>query len=168
MTNKNIKIKLIVIDIDGVLTDGKVIIGVNGKEYKTLNYRDMDKINFLMQNGVNFALLTGEDTVLVDIIANRLGISNVIKGAKNKEKALKQISDCTRVSLENICYIGDADRDVDALKLCGLGVVPQDSTEKAKECASIILNINGGNGVVHGAIEYLVKNGHLELNKDEY
>jgi len=155
------KIKLIVLDIDGVLTDGKVVIDDDNNEYKTLNYRDMDGITLLKQKGVNITLLTGEDTVFADIIANRLGVTSVIKGAKDKEKALKRLSEYTQVPLGNICYIGDADRDINALKLCGLSIVPQDATKKAKESALVILKSKGGDGVVHEIIEYLIENGHL-------
>lgn len=156
------KIKLIVLDIDGVLTDGRVVIDNNNNEYKSLNYHDMDGITLLKQKGVNIALLTGEDTPFVDTIAKRLGITNIIKGAKDKEKALKQLSEYTQVPLENICYIGDADRDINALKLCGLSIVPQDATKKAKESALVILKSKGGDGVVHEVIEYLIKNGYLK------
>lgn len=160
MVNKNIK--LIALDIDGVLTDGKVIIDDKSNEYKTLNYRDMDGITLLKQKGVHIALLTGENTVLADIIANRLGVATIIKGAKDKEKALKQISEYTKVPLENVCYIGDADRDLTALKICGLGIVPQDATEKAKKSALVILKSKGGDGVVYEVIEYLIENNYFE------
>lgn len=161
--NTNKKIKLIVLDIDGVLTDGKVTLDSNGNEYKTLNYRDMDGINLLKLNDINVALLTGEDSVLIDIIANRLCITNVIKGAKDKEKDLKKISENTKIPLENICYIGDADRDINALKICGLGMVPQDATKKAKESVPVVLQTDGGSGVVYDAIEYLNKNNYIEI-----
>lgn len=144
------KIKLIVLDIDGVLTDGKVVIDTSNNEYKTLNYHDMDGITLLKRKGVNITLLTGEDTVLADIIANRLGVTSIIKGAKDKEKALKKLSECTQVPLENICYIGDTDRDTNALKLCGLSIVPQDATKKVKESALVILKPKDGEGVVQG------------------
>lgn len=162
MANKKKKIKLIILDIDGVLTDGKVVIDNNNNEYKTLNYRDMDGITLLKQKGVNIALLTGENSILTNIIANRLGVTNIIKGAKNKEKVLKQLSEYTQVPLGNICYIGDTDRDVNALKLCGLSIVPQDATKKAKESALVVLKSKGGDGVVHEVIEYLIGNGYLE------
>jgi 3-deoxy-D-manno-octulosonate 8-phosphate phosphatase KdsC-like HAD superfamily phosphatase len=61
------------------------------------------------------------------------------------------------VPLNNICYIGDSDRDAAALAICGLGIVPQDATKKAKDSASVILKTNGGDGVVHEVIEYLDK-----------
>lgn len=158
----SIKIKLLALDIDGVLTDGRVIIDAAGKEYKSINYRDMDGINWSRKRGLALALLTGENTTLVDTIATRFGITNIIKGAKDKKVALKQLSENTRVPLANICYVGDADRDVSGLKLCGLSLVPQDATKKAKEVASVILKSKGGEGVVLEVIEYLVENDYLE------
>ena len=119
----------------------------------------------LKNKGLKLALLTGEDTVLLDVIAKRLGIINIIKGEKNKEKGLTQLSKSSQIPLSNICYIGDSDRDAVALKLCGLGIVPQNSTKKAKESASVILQSNGGDGVVHEALEYLIVNDHLSLRE---
>ena len=82
------KIKLLALDIDGVLTDGRIIIDALGNECKSINYRDLDGINWLKSKGLNLALLTGEDTAFVDTIARRFGITNIVKGAKDKEKAL--------------------------------------------------------------------------------
>jgi len=154
----SMKIKLLALDIDGVLTDGRIIIDAAGNEYKSINYRDLDGITWLKSKGLNMALLTGEDNAFVDTIAGRFGIAVIIKGAKDKEKALRQLAEDTRVPLQNICYVGDADRDAPALKLCGLGIVPQDATRKAKESASVILKTLGGAGVVNEVIEYLVEN----------
>lgn len=159
---KKMNIKLIVLDIDGVLTDGKVVIDENKTECKTLNYHDMDGITLLKQKGLKLALLTGEDTLLVDVIANRLGVTKIIKGCKDKEKGLIQLSKDMEVSLNNICYVGDSDRDAPALKICGLGIAPQDATRKAKEMASVILDSKGGDGVVNEIIEYLAENAYFE------
>ena len=156
------RIKLLALDIDGVLTDGRIIIDAAGNEYKSINFRDLDGITWLKSKGINLALLTGEDNALVDAIAKRFNIANIVKGAKDKEKALKQLSVDSQVPLQNICYVGDADRDANALKLCGLGMVPQDATGKAKESASVILKSGGGAGVVKEVIEYLVENDCLE------
>ncbi|MBU4289004.1 MAG: HAD hydrolase family protein [Proteobacteria bacterium] len=155
------KIKLLVLDIDGVLTDGKFIIDTQNNEYKSLNYRDLDAIKWVESMKLNMALLTGEDTAFVDVIANRLGINNIIKGEKDKGKALTQLSASSQIPLGNICYIGDSNRDAPALKLCGLGIVPQNATKKAKESALVVLKSKGGDGVVHEAIEYLFENGYL-------
>lgn len=156
------KVKLLVLDIDGVLTDGRIMIDVLGNEYKSINYRDLDGINWLKGKGLSLALLTGEDTAFVDTIAKRCGINNIMKGAKDKRKTLVLLSESTRVPLRNICYVGDSDRDAAALKLCGLGIVPQDASKKAKESASVILKSRGGNGIICEVIGYLIKNDCLE------
>lgn len=156
------EIKLLVLDIDGVLTDGRVIIDASSREYKSINYRDLDGIAWLKKRGVGLVLLTGEKTAIVGTLAKRFGISKVIKGAKDKEKALKQLLRSSQVPLKNICYVGDSDRDAYALRTCGLGIVPQDATKKAKESASVVLKSKGGNGVVHEIIEHLVKNGYIK------
>jgi len=155
-------IKLLVLDIDGVLTDGRLVIDALGNEYKTINIRDLDGITWLKSRGVGLALLTGEDTALVDVIARRLGVASLIKGAKDKEVALRQLSESTRVPLDNICYVGDADRDANALKSCGLSMVPVDATRRAKESASVVLQSRGGDGVIQEVMEYLIENGYLE------
>jgi len=156
------KIELLALDIDGVLTDGRILIDALGNEYKSINYRDMDGITWLKSKGLKLALLTGEDTAFADTIAKRLGIPNIIKGAKNKEKAVRQLSEDTQVPLGNICYVGDADRDADALILCGIGIVPQDATKKAKESASVVLESSGGNGIIGEVVQYLIEHDCLQ------
>lgn len=88
-------------------------------------------------------------------------VTNIIKGCKDKEKGLMQLSKDTEVPLNNICYIGDSDRDAPALKTCGLVIVPQDATRKAKEMASVILDSKGGNGVVNEMMNYLIDNAYI-------
>jgi len=153
------KIGLIVLDIDGVLTNGKVIIDVHNREYKAINYRDLDSVNFLRKKGSGFALLTGEDTDLTDSIARKFKIKNIIKGAKNKVRGLLQLSKMTGTPIKNICYIGDSDRDVEGLKLVGISFVPKDATQKAKKASSHVFSLKGGEGVVQELKEYLLKNG---------
>ncbi len=155
------KISLVVLDIDGVLTDGKVMIDGRNKEYKTINYRDLDSVNYLRKKGIKFALLTGEDTSFVNIIARKYNIKHVIKGAKDKAKELLRLSQIMGIPIKNICYIGDADRDAEGLKLAGISFVPKDATKKAKESASHVFSLKGGRGVVQELKEYLLKNGDL-------
>lgn len=118
----DILIKVIALDIDGVLTNGTVIIDDEGKERKSLFYRDVDAIFRGKREGLQFALITGEDDILVDQISKRLGIDLVLKGAKDKVKAITELSRQLHVPLREICYIGDSDRDAPALEMVGLGV----------------------------------------------
>jgi len=159
------KIGLVVLDIDGVLTDGKLTLDSRNNEYKSINYRDLDAITVLKNKRIKLALLTGEDVALVDSMAKRFGITRIFKGEKDKKRGLTTISDCFEIPLSNICYIGDSDRDAEALKVCGLAIVPQDATKKAKESASVILKTKGGDGVVHEALEFLIAHDYLSMRK---
>ncbi len=93
-----------------------------------------------------------------EIIAGCPNIANIIKGSKDKENTLKQLSENMKVSLSNICYIGDSDKDAAIRKICNLGIVPQDATNKSKESASVILKIKDDDDVVYEIIDQLVKN----------
>lgn len=148
------RINLIVLDIDGVLTDGKVFIDSYSKEYKFINYRDLDGVNYIRGQGIEFALLTGEDTKFVDIIARRFKIKNIIKGAKNKAEGIHCLSKLTRVPVKNICYVGDSDRDEQALKIAGMSFAPKDATRKARKAACRVLSLRGGEGVIQEIKEY--------------
>ncbi len=159
------KIKLLALDIDGVLTNGKVFIDIACNEYKSLNFRDLDAITWLKEYGIIVVLLTGENTALVDTIAKRFGIINVFKAAKDKKSCIQQVSKSLQVPLENICYVGDSDRDAEALNICGLGIVPGDATAKAKESVDVCLASKGGDGVVHEVKEFLIKNDYITLKQ---
>lgn len=156
------KITLVVIDIDGVLTNGKVVIDDRGREYKTINYRDLDSINYLAKKGVKFALLTGEKTDFVDILARKYNIKSVVKGAKDKVTGLLELSKTTSTQVKDICYIGDSDRDAEGLKLVGISFVPKDATMKAKKAASHVFNLKSGEGIIQEFKEYLIKNGYFQ------
>lgn len=148
-------IKLVALDIDGVLTDGKVILDESGKETKTLSYRDIDAIFTGKRKALSFALITGENSPIVDVISKRLEIDLVFKNAKDKVKAIEQLSQKSDIPIDEICYIGDSDRDADALAIVGLGLVPADATEKAKNKATKILKSSGGNGAVYEAMQII-------------
>jgi YrbI family 3-deoxy-D-manno-octulosonate 8-phosphate phosphatase len=158
-------IKLLVLDIDGVLTDGKVVVDSKNNEYKSISYRDMDAVSVLRSMDVRLALLTGEDTALVDVIGKRFGIADIRRSEKDKGRGLTEISEVLQIPLGNTCYIGDSDRDAGALRICGLGIVPQDASKEAKVSASVVLKSKGGSGVVHEALEYLVENGYVSREK---
>lgn len=153
---------LTVLDIDGILTDGKVAIDDRDREYKIINYRDLDGVNYLRGRGIKFALLTGEDTALVDKIAKKFKIDNVIKGAKDKADGLIRLSEMTGVPIRNICYLGDSDRDAEGLKLAGMSFTPADATIKAKKAALHIFKLKGGEGLVQELKEYLLENRYLD------
>ena len=155
------KIKYIIADIDGVLTDGKVYIDANGNENKTICYHDLDSIKKGRDNGLEFAFVTGEDTNMARFIAKRFKVSIAVFGAKDKEKALNQLIKDLNVTSSEICYVGDSERDIPAIKLAQIGAAPADALKIVRETADVVLKCNGGTGVLSELVYYIIKNNSM-------
>jgi D-sedoheptulose 7-phosphate isomerase len=106
-------------------------------------------------SGLVLALVTGEDTELVDRIAKRFGVDHVMRGAKDKVAALDSLSKELGVALEHFCYVGDSDRDAPAFSRVGLSLAPFNATPMAKESAHRVLSSAGGAGAVAEAVAIL-------------
>ena len=139
-------IKLLVFDIDGVLTDGTVIVDTSGREQKKINLKDIDAIYALKQDGYMLAAVTGENTEIVSYFKERFPWDYFYSGNKNKRKAMEQLAQELGLDREEICYIGDGKYDVEPLNYAGLGICPKDAIQEAKEMADIILQSAGGQG----------------------
>ncbi|MCK4785589.1 MAG: HAD hydrolase family protein [Desulfobacteraceae bacterium] len=150
-------IQVLVLDIDGVLTDGKVTLDDSGRERKTLSYRDIDAVFLAQRRGLQVVLVTGEAVPLVDTIARRLEISHVYRGAKDKCQALRSVCTELGVSLQQVCYVGDSQRDADALAMVGLGLAPSDAIRAAQVAAHRVLQHQGGDGAVAEAVEIILQ-----------
>jgi len=148
--------KLILTDVDGVLTDGRVMIDANGVEAKNICYRDLDAIAVGRRNGYDFAFVTGEDTPMVAALAKRFKIIKVYAGAKDKLAAMNRIAAEYNVSLKELLYIGDSDRDALALAAVGLGIAPRDATSSARNAANYITETPGGYGVLLEVVDKLI------------
>ena len=135
-------------DIDGVLTDGSVLLDSEGREYKRILYRDLDALTAMTREGHTLAFVTGEDTSLVQQLRQRLPHRYFYPGCKNKLAAVKEIIKQEEVTQAEVCYVGDALSDVSALEFAGLGVCPQDAVKEAQSCADTVLSVGGGQGVV--------------------
>jgi len=148
--------KLILTDVDGVLTDGRVTIDINGNETKTICYRDLDAIGIGRRSGYDFAFVTGEDTVMVKMLAKRFSIDRIYAGKKDKLKAMREISEELGVPLGGLLYIGDSDRDAPALEAVGLGIAPCDASASAKSAAHVQTDSGGGYGVLLEVVDKLI------------
>lgn len=150
-------IELIVFDIDGVITDGSVIIDSNGHEQKQINLKDIDAIFELHRRGYKLAAITGEETDIVDYFERRFPWEYFYRGNKTKKETMQQIEAGTGISREHICYIGDGKYDVEPLTYAGLGLCPANAIDKAKNAADIILQNDGGKGCIWEIISILEK-----------
>lgn len=148
-------IELIVFDIDGVITDGSVIVDSNGNEQKQINLKDIDAIFELHRKGYKLVALTGENTKIVNYFEKRFPWDYFYRGNKKKKETLIQIEQITGINRKNICYIGDGKYDIDSLIYAGLGVCPADAIDRAKSAADVILQNNGGKGCIWELISIL-------------
>jgi YrbI family 3-deoxy-D-manno-octulosonate 8-phosphate phosphatase len=155
-------IRVLAIDIDGVLTNGDVLLDEDGRESKSIFFRDIDAVHAARRAGLTLALVTGEATRMVDVIAKRLDIEHVYSGRKDKGEALAAVASDLGVAAEEICYIGDADRDAPALRAAGLGLAPADASDSAREAADEVLANAGGRGAVAEAVKLVLESGAAE------
>ncbi len=151
------RIELIVFDIDGVITDGSVIIDSKGNEQKQINFKDMDALFELHNRGFKLAAITGEDTEIVQYFEKRFPWDFFYKGSKTKKDAMIQIEEGTGISRECICYVGDGKYDVEPLKYAGLGICPANAIDRAKQAADMILQNDGGKGCVWELLDILAE-----------
>lgn len=148
-------IELIVLDIDGVITDGSVIVDCTGHEQKQINLKDIDAIFELYRRGYKLAAITGEDTEIVNYFEKRFPWEYFYRGNKTKKDTLQQIEALAGIGRENICYVGDGKYDVEPLTYAGLGLCPANAIDRAKHAADMILQNDGGKGCLWELVSIL-------------
>ena len=150
-------IELILSDVDGVLTDGRLTFTDQGVEIKNFHARDGMGIKLWQKAGYPFGIVTARDTPIVRNRAVELDIDLLRQGSKNKRETVKQI--CVELDLEpeQVCFIGDDLPDVAAMKYVGLAIAPADASDEAKAVAQHVTEKPGGQGAVREAITMILK-----------
>lgn len=146
------------LDVDGVLTDGTFLWGPNGEESKRFSFRDVMGISLARKAGITFALISGEASPLVDRIAEKLGITAIHKGCKDKGAALQAFAQSHGLALEDICFVGDDVNDLAAFALAGWAAAPADAHPKARAAADYVAKACGGQGAVREILDHLMDN----------
>jgi len=141
-------IELLVMDVDGTLTDGAMYFSGSGEELKRFSTRDGMGINLLQLAGIDTAIMTSESSPIVTARATKLKIKYVVLGSKNKYRALMDLAEKLGLPLKKIAYIGDDVNDIPPFKLAGVKACPADSVLQIKELADYICTATGGNGAV--------------------
>lgn len=157
-------IKLIVLDVDGTMTDGGVYIDNNGVETKKFSIKDGAGIILAESVGIEFMILTGRKSVCVEQRAKELKIKNVFQGIHNKVDYLKEFLYSNSLSADNVAYLGDDLNDLPAMHICGIAACPIDAADEVKAYCDFVLPVKGGDGVVRVFVNMLLKSiGKLEL-----
>jgi 3-deoxy-D-manno-octulosonate 8-phosphate phosphatase (KDO 8-P phosphatase) len=149
-------LKAVVLDVDGVLTDGGVWWGPNGEEWKRFCYADIMGVSLAMKSGLIVALISGEDSPLVDRFAVKMGITEIEKNCKDKARALRAFADRQRLALNEITFMGDDVNDLDAMDIAGLAAAPANAVPLALERATFISTKNGGHGAVRELVDAIL------------
>ena len=142
------KIKLILTDVDGVLTDGCMYYSSSGEELKKFHTRDGMAVELLLQKNIKTIIITKEKSEIVISRAKKINVFKVYSGIKQKDKILNQICTKFKVAPNEIVFIGDDINDEKIMKLIGLSFAPSDATQTTKNIADIITNARGGQGVL--------------------
>lgn len=153
-------IKAIALDVDGVLTDGGVWWGPNDEEWKRFSFVDIMGVSLATKAGLVVALISGEDSPLVDRFARKMGITDVEKGCKDKTKALRAFAERRGFSLADVAYMGDDINDVGAMTVAGLAAAPASAALAALAVATVVTKRSGGHGAVRELVD-LVLSGNL-------
>lgn len=162
------KIKLIVSDIDGVLTDGRITLShpYDSDGTKTLCFKDFDAVGMLKDIGVNVCLITGEKDGFVDEVIRRFNPKICISGCKDKALALEDISKKMMVAIDEMAYMGDGKYDIPALQEAGLSICPMDAIQEVKNVSDVTLEVNGGYGCLAAAYTIINKyNSKIDSNE---
>jgi len=155
------KIKIIILDVDGTMTDGGVYIDSNLAETKKFNIKDGAGILLAQSVGIEFMILTGRTSKCVEQRAKELKIRHVVQGVQDKAVYLKDFMSSNNLSQENVAYIGDDLNDLPAMNCAGVTACPADAANEVKEYCDFTLSKNGGDGAVREFIEILLKDKKL-------
>ena len=162
-------IKLLILDVDGVLTDGSIILDNDGNEYKSFHVRDGHGIKMLMRAGIHVAIITGRHSKVVERRAQELGITEVFQKCFDKKAVYRKLAQQYSLTDREIAYIGDDIVDVPIMALVGLPVAVADAGEETKHFALMITQNRGGRGAVREISDFILRSqGLWEKIFDEY
>jgi YrbI family 3-deoxy-D-manno-octulosonate 8-phosphate phosphatase len=149
-------LKLFATDVDGVLTDAGMYYGESGEELKKFHTRDGMGMKLLQAEGVITAIITMENTKIVERRGIKLGIPEVFQGAKDKVSVLLNLSEKYGIPFGQMAYIGDDVNDVEALKAVGYAAAPADCVEQVRQVVHYVCKKNGGEGAVREVIDRIL------------
>jgi 3-deoxy-D-manno-octulosonate 8-phosphate phosphatase (KDO 8-P phosphatase) len=150
-------VRMIVFDVDGVLTDGSLFYDNQGQEYKAFNSRDGHGIKMLRASGVQTGIITGRTSQIVLHRARNLGIEHIYQGAEDKLEALQNLLQETGLTPDQIAYMGDDVVDLPVLNRCGLAVTVPDAPDEVKARSHVVTLASAGRGAAREVCEFIMR-----------
>lgn len=153
---KAIPVKLLLLDVDGVLTNGQITYSTAGEELKSFHIHDGLAIKLLQQAGVQVGIITGRSSAMVTRRANELGITHLLQGREDKWVAMQGIQRELGLVDDEVAYMGDDLPDLAAIRHAGLGIAPANAAAVVREHADLVTALRGGEGAVREAGEFIL------------
>jgi 3-deoxy-D-manno-octulosonate 8-phosphate phosphatase (KDO 8-P phosphatase) len=150
------RIRAVAMDVDGVLTDGGVWWGPDGEEWKRFCFADIMGVSLARRAGIHLALISGENSPLVDRYAKKMHIQHVTKGCRDKAAALRAFAAAAGIDLKETCFMGDDINDLPAMQISGFSAAPANAAGEVLAHADFIAKSNGGNGAVRELMDALL------------
>ncbi len=150
-------IKLVITDVDGVLTDGGLYYTSEGLVMKKFNVKDGMGMRMLRENGIKNAIITTDVSDLIKVRGERLRVEYLFLGVWDKENKMKEICEQENILPENIAFIGDDVNDIGIINEVGFSACPFDSVEEIKELVNVVLTKKGGEGVFREFSDFILK-----------
>lgn len=157
MNDKLKQIKMLLLDVDGVMTDGGIIWDAKGTEIKVFNVKDGHGIKLLQRAGIQVGIITGRTSLVVDLRAKELGIEFVYQGALKKLESYCDIKQRTGLADHEIAYMGDDVIDVPVMRRVGFAAAPADAMPEVRELVDYVSPLNGGRGAVRDLCDRILK-----------
>jgi len=150
-------LKALVLDVDGVLTDGGVWWGPNGEEWKRFSFIDIMGVSLAIKAGLVVGLISGEDSPLVDRFASKMGITDVEKGCTDKARALRAFADRRGLALGDIAFMGDDVNDLGAMTSAGVSATTANAVSSVRARATFVSERHGGHGAVRDFVDAILR-----------
>jgi 3-deoxy-D-manno-octulosonate 8-phosphate phosphatase (KDO 8-P phosphatase) len=157
MAEKLKRIKLVALDVDGVLTDGRLMLGEDGTEFKAFYARDGFGIRALLLSGIEVAVITGRESEVVKRRCAHLGIKHVYQNVLRKCEPFEKLMGELGLDAQEACFVGDDVNDLALLKRVGLSVCVADGAQELKEVCDMVTERKGGRGAVREVAEKILK-----------
>ncbi len=157
MKKRLANIELLLLDVDGVLTDGSINYCDSGEQIKRFNVKDGLGLKLLMNAGIGVGIITGLSSKALEHRCNKLGITLLFAGIKNKSKVLDSIITQTGINLDNIAFVGDDLIDLPVIQRVGISFSVADACDDVKKRCDIITKKKGGHGAVREVCENILK-----------
>lgn len=155
-------IKMLVMDVDGTLTDGRIYMGENGEIMKAFNIKDGYGIVQFIRAGKIPVIITGRQSEIVRMRAMELGVTELYQGVTDKLEQLKKVVEKYGITAGEIAYVGDDVNDLQCIEYCGLSACPGDAVEQVRTKVDYQCNKSGGEGAVREFLDWLYIQGRLD------